>query len=534
MTKIDNRTISTYEQIFHVKQGTLFDINRLLGLKNCRANSDNIIQIISTLDKRYGYIGQYNTHHIREFLKICNKNPTTDVEAVQKAIIMNRLHVTPDELLQIGYQAENEEAAMDLFYVDESRYKQLINPKYLQQTLQEAQDEIDYQNQHKEPIRNETFDELFDSSALEQPNDGKQPLLEEQQLLEEQVQPINNTANQIFPNDKMNQRPANRSRAKIGMHELANIVLNLQRDFKRVSNALSVQGARDIVNRHNEKSPHAPWNVTTDDINGDNIPDIIIRNANNDPIVVNGWTTKGSDYPERFVYYNKYPTREERKQHPYPAFKRDELYQIQYDDNNVDVHKRGNVIGFNQQAFPATWNLDKYNVNKNPGKRASAYRRFQTLIVAPVLNIVIPELINRGDIVLNEQDKWQDRLKHTAVVSAKLWEKYIINEVARRGNVSVDSKEFRKFKNSANGKQFIDNMVTEFYYHLHHVNGQNWTEQRRDDLQQKVLHFAADELIKSIQHTAELSDDQHHYPVYHEDNVTEFDKDVEGEFGEGW
>ena len=352
------------------------------------------------------------------------------------------------------------------------------------------------------------------------------------------MQQNNNTANQIFANDKMIQQPqqtATRSRSKVGMRELANIVLNLQRDFKRVANALSVQGAQAIVDKHNDNSPHAPWSLLHQDVNKDGIPDIIIRNSNNEPIIVNGWTTKGSDYPERYQYYNAYPTKEERKQHPYPKYKRDELYQIKYDTDNHDAHKIGNVTSYNEQPFPEGWNTEKYNVNKNPGKRLSAYQRFQKLIANPVIeNIIIPEFVKSHLITLNQQGKWPDKLKYVAQVSALLWHHFIIYELARRGHMQPDSKQFRKFKNSAEGKQVIDNTVTEFFYHFHQINNQlGWTEEKRNELQGKVIRFAADELFKLIRDVGAVPENQHVYPDYHEDAV-EFNAEEEGEFGKAW
>ena len=63
---------------------------------------------------------------------------------------------------------------------------------------------------------------------------------------------------------------------KIGMNDLAHIVLDLRRDFKKVSKALSLEGAQDIVNKHNAKSNNQ-WTAEHKDVNGDNIPDIVIK-----------------------------------------------------------------------------------------------------------------------------------------------------------------------------------------------------------------------------------------------------------------
>ena len=86
---------------------------------------------------------------------------------------------------------------------------------------------------------------------------------------------------------------------KPGMKELQNIVLNLYRDVVRVKNAISPQGAGEIVRKHNSKAkPEAHWRLETDDVNADGIPDLIIKNARGEPMYVNGYTTKQSDFPK--------------------------------------------------------------------------------------------------------------------------------------------------------------------------------------------------------------------------------------------
>ena len=453
--------------------------------------------------------------------------------------------------------------------LEELKYRQLLEEQQRQQKRQKLVNDLEFQLDNKQRRFRQLDRKLYNLHQRRQEEEDQRLLQEieelrlkeeeeqrlQQQELEEQYRQFtieqqqkmidkNNTVineplqNDFLTNKEMAQipqpQPVRRARGKIGMNELANIVLNMQRDFKRVANALSVQGATDIIDKHNDKSPNAPWHLIHEDVNGDNIPDIIIRNENNEPIIVNGWTTKGSDYPERYQYYNRYPTREARRAHPYPTYKKDELYGIRYDMNNQDVHNRGNVTAFNQNPFPQGWNTSKYNVNSNPGKRLSAYRRFQKLIANPVLDMVVARFVEHGDIVL-ENEKWKDKMKYYAQVTAKLWENYIIRVVAQRNQLNPESKQFRKFKNSVNGKRIIDNTVTEFYYHLHHTSEQlDWTEEKRDGLQQDILHYASDELLKLLQHTAMIADNQHVYPEYHEENIQPFNPEIEGEFGAPW
>ena len=65
---------------------------------------------------------------------------------------------------------------------------------------------------------------------------------------------------------------------------------------------------------------------------------------------------------------------------------------------------------------------------------------------------------------------------------------------------------------------------------MHHINN-NWDEEKRTNLEQDFIHYASDELMKAIQHTAQLAENQHYYPTYHEENVTQFNPETEGDFG---
>ena len=134
------------------------------------------------------------------------------------------------------------------------------------------------------------------------------------------------------------------SHDRIGMMELGNIILNLQRDVQRVKKAISPMGAEDIVNKHNlTAKPSAHWKLNKinnnqpatltnlTDINNDGVPDVVISNSHGQPIFVNGYTTKQSNYPIDLAYYNQYPNRKSRRGYPLNTFKK-ELYNITYND----------------------------------------------------------------------------------------------------------------------------------------------------------------------------------------------------------
>ena len=87
-------------------------------------------------------------------------------------------------------------------------------------------------------------------------------------------------------NKNRNATHATRSRA--GMNDLANIVLNMYRDIKRVTDAIAPQSAAELIRKHNEKSPDHPWYLPKSypngpdviencgDLNKDGVPDVVV------------------------------------------------------------------------------------------------------------------------------------------------------------------------------------------------------------------------------------------------------------------
>ena len=110
------------------------------------------------------------------------------------------------------------------------------------------------------------------------------------------------------------------------MNSLMNIVLDIKRDVKRVKSAIAPQNAEAMIQKHNQSSPNSPWylnkrdpngpavlaNLT--DVNGDDIPDVIVYDKRGNPLIVNGWTTKKSEWADDLVYNTALPTRAARAQ----------------------------------------------------------------------------------------------------------------------------------------------------------------------------------------------------------------------------
>lgn len=189
-----------------------------------------------------------------------------------------------------------------------------------------------------------------------------------------------------------------RASSKIGMNELANLILNLQRDVKRVSKAISPDGAEDMVKKHNaDKAPESHWKFVHRDINEDGIPDVLITNSKNQPIYVNGYTTTKSDYPMRYHYYKDLPPgSKERKEFIANGGTMSDygrrLFEIKYnDDFDGNLHDLGKITSY---QMPAVWK--DYHLSNYKGvpleKHMPAFERFKKYVLGDKFKNVFDKL----------------------------------------------------------------------------------------------------------------------------------------------
>ena len=279
---------------------------------------------------------------------------------------------------------------------------------------------------------------------------------------------------------------------KVGMKELQHIILDLQRDVKRVKNAISPQGAEALVARHNATNPHSPWKLNKrnpnapaslqnlTDVNNDGIPDVIISNHNDYPMYVNGYTTKTSNYPVALHYYDQYPTRESRKNYPLNAFKQD-LLNISYVDSGNNYNDYGNISYEAPESFQG-YNLSGYKVK--PSKRMSAYQRFRKFVIGPYVDNVIAQIARNNNTFIPKKYK----LQFLASASARIWELYLAEAFYNRlGAQTKDAKDKIKKEN----KGSIDGLVTNCISAIHN-NDRQFIEQIFNNIASTLIQVVAE------------------------------------------
>ena len=87
-----------------------------------------------------------------------------------------------------------------------------------------------------------------------------------------------------------------------GMAQLTQIVSDLYKDVKLIKAASALPGAQKYA------SKRKGWTATQEDISGpggfpDGVPEIVVRDKKGNIRVVNGYTTKPSQFAQRQAYY---------------------------------------------------------------------------------------------------------------------------------------------------------------------------------------------------------------------------------------
>lgn len=301
-------------------------------------------------------------------------------------------------------------------------------------------------------------------------------------------------------------QPSNgRASSKKGMNQIYDIVLDLQRDIKRVSKAISPQGAQAMVNDHNAKYPEGSasrWSLVHRDVNNDGIPDVIIKNTKNEPIYINGYTTTKSDYPIRYEFYNSFPTRDARKQamEHYKSlsnFAKDKFGVAYNDDFNGDLHALGNMTTWTKPESWANYQLDNYKGFPKKQRNLSAFDRFKRYVLGDKIEDVLGRLASAHNCYIPGKYKIRVISKATAL----LWKSWILSKVSEEHfNIPVEGEAMEKYKKSSTGKSHINNVVSNLLNHLNLTNEEvGWNEENRSNLENQLY----DEIAQAIYHFAE-------------------------------
>lgn len=239
-----------------------------------------------------------------------------------------------------------------------------------------------------------------------------------------------------------------------GMSQLAQIVLDMNKDIKQIKEAQSLAGAQEWVNKHGSER----YVANERDINGDSIPDIVVQrkdeNGNpiaNDYVIVNGYTTAESTYPYRHAYYTQFPTRDDRKQarldgENYHQFING-MYNPQYGPDHMTITSYANQAG---QTFAAKVKKAGYSKIIEPHNK-TPYQLFTSYVIKPIWDVF---KLNYGNALsATLLTKIAANIWNQAIVVPAMF--YVYGDQVQ----NVDDVQWKKLRNKKEVKEAVKRIV---------------------------------------------------------------------------
>ncbi|KAK8892835.1 hypothetical protein M9Y10_030085 [Tritrichomonas musculus] len=285
-----------------------------------------------------------------------------------------------------------------------------------------------------------------------------------------------------------------KARTKNGMAQLADVVLGLQAkgiapsDIKRMVSAMSPEGAANIVNKHNEANPKSQWRLLKKDPSGpdtidnmvdkndDGIPDVIVVNKDDQPLIVNGYTTTKSKWADDLTYYGTFPTREARKaerlrhldanNQPVKKYGRDDYIRDQigvkyftYEDVTRDelIPQIGTVVESHPERLPQF-----YRTPQRAPRPQSAYEMYKKNVFNSAFNDAVAPI---EDVIRRNIPGKLKMLLYSKLCGAT-WQHLIKQKFDPENNLSPE--ELNKIKKRKAAKSQLDEMVKEEVYKFRH------------------------------------------------------------------
>jgi hypothetical protein len=208
--------------------------------------------------------------------------------------------------------------------------------------------------------------------------------------------------------------------------------VNERRDIKLIREAQSKQGAGNWISKHGYGDL---LYVDDRDIDGDNIPDIVVRQrVDNAPYIVKGYTTDDSGYPLRHQYYTEYPTREERRGHSMKEW---------FDENAISEHADQGLRRVYKPEYVALYERDKalgYKMPK-PRETVSIAQAFKQYIMKPIMKYLKLYLRERNVILTPEAVRKAEQVFRNTVLTVPVLEEiYGTDQISGIDDNNVISK----------------------------------------------------------------------------------------------
>ena len=103
---------------------------------------------------------------------------------------------------------------------------------------------------------------------------------------------------------------------------LVNLVLNHKKELKKIPEAMHISTAKPWAEKRGLRAE-------THDLNQDGDPDVIVYDKSGNPLIINGYKPKNSDFYSRQMYMGAYPNKANRIVNPYGDYVNEVFYDYQ-------------------------------------------------------------------------------------------------------------------------------------------------------------------------------------------------------------
>ena len=214
------------------------------------------------------------------------------------------------------------------------------------------------------------------------------------------------------------------------MESLVNIVAGLQKDVKRINEAITLAGAQEYAAKHGSNWTAHEVDITGPEGRPDGIKEVFITDGSGNVKVINGYGLSKTTYPQRKLYRTVYPTRDERKENPMNVF----LHQFKQLNNTLDPQNGPSY----EKALDTYPNLNAQNGPQFMGIRPTIKPRefFKQVLFAPrFAEAASVELEGLAPMV-------KAQIFNKAL--AESYTKLIRNEVLQKNNINPDTTKKSK------------------------------------------------------------------------------------------
>ena len=199
------------------------------------------------------------------------------------------------------------------------------------------------------------------------------------------------------------------------MKSLAGIVgtSGHRQDIRRISKAQSLQGANEWIAKNKKKN----WEAKEEDIDRDGISDVLVKDANGNLVIVNGYSLTPSKYPYRKLYQEADPeVRADYKN--YRDYIKDVYIYPVYDDTRMNIQS----FGAAEDKLELMKTCDEKFAKVKP-KNRTPYQAFISNYIGPLFKHVVRER--------NLYSKWGKKPAIFMDVLKYSWNNWVIVPVIR-------------------------------------------------------------------------------------------------------